>query len=63
MLLRAARVNEVAWLIYTLDADFSENKKGQKSDFSLLSCEVTPTGHRSNLLLVDIERLSKIIVA
>jgi isocitrate/isopropylmalate dehydrogenase len=28
--LRTARVNEVVRLIYTLDAGFSENKKGQK---------------------------------
>jgi site-specific DNA recombinase len=43
-LLRTARVNEVARLIYRMDAGFSENKKGQKSDFSLLSCQVTPSG-------------------
>jgi site-specific DNA recombinase len=43
-LLRTARVNEVARLIYTLDEGFSENEKGQKSEFSLLSCEVTPSG-------------------
>jgi site-specific DNA recombinase len=42
--LRTARVNEVARLIYTLDEGFSGNKKGQKSSFSLLSCEVTPSG-------------------
>lgn len=45
-LLRTARVNEVARLIYRLDAGFSGNKKGQKSDFSLLSCEVTPSGFK-----------------
>lgn len=45
-LLRTARVNEVARLIYRMDVGFSENKKGQKSDFSLLSCEVTPQGFK-----------------
>jgi isocitrate/isopropylmalate dehydrogenase len=40
--LRTARVNEVARLIYTLDAGFSENKKGQKNSLSLLSCDASP---------------------
>jgi hypothetical protein len=45
-LLRTARVNEVARIIFTLDAGFSGNKKGQKSKNSPLSCVVTLSGFK-----------------
>jgi len=45
------------------EAAFRGNKKGQKSENTPLSCLVTPSGHSSNLLLADLDRLSKIIVA
>jgi site-specific DNA recombinase len=45
-LVRTARVNEVARLIFNMDAAFRGNKKGQKSEFSPLSCEVTPSGFK-----------------
>jgi len=52
-------VNEVAQIIYKLGAGLGENKTGQRSDGTLLSCKVTPIELRSNLLLVDLERLDK----
>jgi len=43
-LVRTARVNEVARLIFNMDAAFRGNKKGQKSENTPLSCLVTPSG-------------------
>jgi site-specific DNA recombinase len=62
-LVRTARVNEVARLIFNIDEAFRGNKKGQKSENTPLSCLVTPSGHSSNHLPADLDRLSKIIVA
>ena len=45
-LLRTARVNEVARMIFRLEEGFSGNKKGQKSDFTPLSCVVTLSGFK-----------------
>jgi len=39
-------------VIFSLGEGLSENKKGQKEEFSLLSCEVTPSGF---LIYIDIQ--------
>jgi hypothetical protein len=62
-LLRTGRVNEVARIIFTLDKGFSENKKGQKSDFTPLSCVVTLSGPGSNRWPADLERLAALLPA
>jgi hypothetical protein len=46
ILVRTGRVNEAARMLYGLDEGFSGNKKGQKSDFTPLSCVVTLSGFK-----------------
>jgi site-specific DNA recombinase len=43
---QTTRLNEGASLIYTLNKGFSENKKGQREDFSALSNSVTRIGFK-----------------
>lgn len=43
---RTGRMNEVAELLFKLGAGLEENKKGQKSENSLLSCDVTRAGFK-----------------
>jgi len=58
---QTAKLNEGAALIYALNKGFSENKKGQNTDFSALSNAVTRIGQISNQLEQDLKLLTRLI--
>lgn len=54
--LRTSPTNEAVRLIYMINKDLEENKKGQSDDLSTLSSQVVLSGQFSNHFLADLRK-------